>query len=316
MTSTSEILKIDQQAMVWFAKLRSDKLTEQQYQLFQQWYQSDQRHRQAYQQIEMFWNDTDFNAALTVAYLANSKTSSLRFSKRSLIAPLLAIAASIVLFFGFYHPTLHCWQADYCTTVGEIKTISLQDGSQISLNSASAINVNLRNGLRQVQLLNGEAFFDVQRDPNQPFLVQAKYTTTRVLGTRFVVRQDAAFDIVTVISGLVEVSQPKQNPARLEANQQITIAASTSSNVTHITSNTANAWLKGHIMFDNTALSEVISEINRYRNGQIIIQNPSLKQLKVSGRFDINNTDLALNALQQTLPIKLHRYTNWLVVIN
>jgi transmembrane sensor len=93
----------------------------------------------------------------------------------------LALAASIALVAIIYWPTLGCWQADYCNAVGEIKTVQLADGSQVTLDSASAIRVNLRNGLRNVQLEQGGAYFDVQRDTRHPFLVDAHYSNTRVL---------------------------------------------------------------------------------------------------------------------------------------
>lgn len=214
-----------------------------------------------------------------------------------------------------YRPTLLCWQADYCTAVGEIKTVQLADGSQVTLNSASAINVDLQSGSRHVQLERGEAYFDVQRAIRHPFLVDAHYSHTRVLGTRFVVREDRRSDSVTVINGVVEVSRARQNPAILKANDSITVDAERSSGIQQLAGTAATAWLKGGATFDNAPLAEVIAEIGRYRRGSVLIKNDALKNLKVSGRFDITNTDKALNSLQQTLPIRVYRITPWLVVI-
>ena len=303
---------VEQQAINWFVRLRSESVSSAEKLAFNTWYQADASHRQAYDEIVAFWQDPQFNQVLQTfeAKTPVKATNRYRLSSRLSLA-----VASVAMLAVLNQPLLSCWQADYCTAVGEIRTIALADGSQVTLNSDSAMNVNLRNGLRQVQLLNGEAFFDVQRDPQHPFTVDAHYSHTQVLGTRFAVKQDQQFDQVTVTSGVVEVSRQRQNPVLLNANDMIRVTATQHSSVQSVNPSLANAWLKGRLVFDNVPLSEVIAEIGRYRLGSLLIQDPALKNLKVSGRFDITDTDKALEALQQTLPITLYRLTPWVVVI-
>lgn len=311
---------IAEQAMTWLARLRADSVTAAERMQFQIWYRADPRHRLAYDEAVAFWEDEDFRRALAAASLSADVTlqpskPERPSTKTRISRPLLAMAACIALAAIVYRPTLDCWQADYCTAVGEIKTVQLNDGSQVTLNSATALSVDFRNGLRQVKLLHGEAFFDVRRDPKQPFLVGGHFSSTRVLGTRFAVREDAESDRVNVVSGVVEVSQNRQKPAILKADDGITVDAEHSGEIRHRTTSGATAWLKGSAIFDNATLEEVIADFGRYRHGKLLIKNGELKELRVSGRFDIRNTDQALEALQQTLPIRVYKITPWLVVI-
>lgn len=309
---------VAEQAMTWFVRLRAESVSPAERMQFQTWYQADPHHRQSYAETAAFWDDADFIDALDTATLspqAQRLVSPARPRTFRFPAPLLALAASIALVAIIYRPALSCWQADYCTGVGEIKTVQLADGSQVSLNSASAISVDFYNELRHVRLEHGEAFFDVQRDTRHPFLVDAHYSNTRVLGTRFVIREDNLSDSVTVVSGVVEVSRDRQNPAILKANDSITVDAEHSGEIQQVAVMVAMAWLKGGVTFDNAPLSKAIAEISRYRRGSVLIKNAALKNLKVSGRFDITDTDKALNSLQQTLPIRVYRVTPWLVVI-
>jgi transmembrane sensor len=311
--SPADQTAISEQAAAWFVRMRAENVTAEERMHFQIWYQANPAHRQAYAETAAFWDDADFTQILGTSALPAQ--ASRRFSSNRFTKPLLALAACLALIAIIYRPTLSCWQADYCTSVGEIKTVQLADGSQVTLNSASAISANFNNGMRQIQLEQGEAFFDVQHDPQHPFLVDAHFSNTRVLGTRFVVKEDSDIDSVTVVSGIVEVSRDRRNPAILKVNDSITVDADRSSEIHHVAAGNAISWLKGNAAFDNAPLNEVIAEIGRYRRGSLLIKNEALKDLKVSGRFDITDTDKALESLQQTLPIKIYRLSPWLVFI-
>lgn len=310
---------IAEQAMTWFVRLRADTVTAVERRQFQVWCLANPAHRLAYDETAAFWDDIYFNQTLAATTLSPQTQAVLpgrHLRSQRIVKPMLAIAAGIVLLAIVYRPTLDCWRTDYCTAVGEIKTVHLADGSQVTLNSASAINVNLRNGLRQIQLTHGEAFFEVQHDAQHPFLVEGHYSNTKVLGTRFVVREDTGSDSVTVVSGVVEVSRDRQNPSILKASDSITVDAEHCSEVRQVSPNSATAWMKGSASFDNAPLSEVVAELGRYRRGGLLIKTESLKNLKVSGRFDVADTDKALESLRQTLPIQVYKLTPWLVVIS
>ncbi|OAI11225.1 iron dicitrate transport regulator FecR [Methylomonas koyamae] len=279
-----------EQAMAWFVRLRAETATPAERDDFQRWYRADPAHRRAYAQTAAFWGDAEFGRTL-------------------------AAAACLTLVIVGYRPTLDCWRADYCTGVGEIKSFRLGDGSEVTLNSASAISVDFNDGLRRVELRQGEAFFDVQPEPQRPFQVSGRYSTVRVLGTRFAVREDSADASVSVVSGLVAVARPEAEPALLQAGDSITVAARRSGDIRHSPAAGGTAWLKGYAAFENAPLSEVVAELGRYRRGTLLVRDAELRELKVSGRVDIRDTDKALESLQQTLPIRVTRLTPWLVLI-
>jgi len=164
-------------------------------------------------------------------------------------------------------------------------------------------------------LTRGEAFFDVKPHPDLPFVVDARHSHTRVLGTRFIVREEIAGDRISVISGLVEVNDKQGRVVHLRQNDSVTFGPKHGVEVLQVNPVNASAWLTGGATFDNATLAEVVSEIGRYRRGSILIKNEALRNLKVSGRFIIADTDKALDALQQTLPITIYRFTPWLVII-
>jgi len=304
---------VAEQAMAWFARLRADTVSEQQRVEFAAWLAAEPAHQHAYQSVQDFWVNPDFTELLAASKLS-AELSKPKERYRWHKPVLLAMAASVLLMVCV-SPNWHCWQADYCTDVGETRTVSLADGSEITLNSDTALNVAYHDNLRQIELISGEAYFSVQRNPDQPFFVASHFANTRVLGTRFLVRQDPRSDTVTVISGVVEVSGKSQPPIKLHADEQISVGSQAANTVQRVGASNAVAWLKGHTLFDNAPLPAVLAELGRYRHGAIVLSNSQLNTLKVSGRFDIADTDHALRALQETLPVRISYISPWLVVV-
>jgi transmembrane sensor len=311
--------KLDQTglAIEWFAKQRNGQQSAEDHQQFGAWLNASPAHQQAYQEVAAFWQDPGFHKALSGMPLSADKLIQFPNCRRPYRKPvtIAAMAACIALVAVISQANLSCLQADYCTATGEIRSIKLADDSTVTLNSQTAVNVNYKDNLRTILLVTGEAYFEVQHNPDKPFVVEGHYSQTRVLGTRFIVREDKLFDTVTVNQGVVEVSQNNQKPRVLHVNDQLIVGEVDASGIQKVSAISAGAWAKGHLVFDNTNLGSVVKEIERYRKGKVIIKNQRLQALKVSGRFDIRDTDKALEALEQTLPIKLYRLTPWLVVI-
>ena len=275
---------------------------------------SDPDHHKAYQQLQHFWLDQRFQSVLSeIPLSALPQSSSFNLRRRGAI--ISALAASILVLAVILQTQLACLRADYCSGVGETRRIMLADGSTVTLSSNTAINVSLQSQVRQVQLIQGEAFFEIHRNPDQPFLVSSRFCLTKVLGTTFVVRKNSESDTVTVVHGVVSVSQPLGKSTILKANDQIIVGAGNNKIVNQVSSTNFSAWTKGYIAFENISLEHVADEISRYRKGTIVFKNSRLKALKVSGRFSISDTGKALDALAQTLPVRIYRITPWLVVI-
>jgi transmembrane sensor len=290
--------QIAKQAADWFAKTQGGNLSADERQQFQVWLASDPDHYKAYQQLEHFWLDQRFQSVLSeIPLSALPQSSSFNLRRRGVI--ISALAASILLLAVILQTQLACLSADYCSGVGETRRIMLADGSTVTLSSNTAINVSLQSQVRQVQLIQGEAFFEVRRNPDQPFMVNSSYSQTKVLGTSFIVRKNPDSDTVTVIHGVVSVIQLSGQSDVLKVNDQITVGTENSKIIAHVSGANCSAWTKGYLVFDNSSL-EYVSQ---------------LKKLKVSGRFSISDTGKALDSLGQTLPIRIYRITPWLVVI-
>jgi len=308
---------IAEQAITWFVRMRAENVAEDARAEFRNWLDSSPAHSRAFESVAAFWEHPDFTQVLhemPVSVLKHRPQASQRNYVRSAVLAFAACAALIAI---IYRPSAFtCLQADFCTAVGEVKSVQLSDGSRITLNSNSAISVNINTDMRQVTLAHGEAFFDVRRDLRRPFQVDGNYSVVRVLGTRFNVREDERSDTVTVVSGIVEVGQDGKRPLLLRANDRIIVGNQQTSTIQQVSSIATSAWVKGSLLFDNVPLQAVVSEISRYRRGTIIFNNDRLKNLQVSGRFDMNDTDKALQSLEQTLPIRLYRITPWLVIVS
>lgn len=218
----------------------------------------------------------------------------------------------------------------FSTDVGEVSHIKLDDGSEVSLNTASAVKVTMNRDQRHVELLHGEAYFDVAKDPQRPFVVATTDKEITVLGTEFNVRKrnDEKALRVAVVEGRVAVK--KRTPqASLSAEKNTTLAQpeglgdydqlllagdvaafSNDSNVIQKNQRDAaksNTWRRGVVRFDDERLQTVIHELNRYRKRKIAFAHDSLHDLRISGVFHLKNGNAILDALTATLPLQVQR---------
>lgn len=230
------------------------------------------------------------------------RPSSRRFSRRTLFAGATAAAASVAAvtvglnvlgpLSGFY--------ADHTTSVGERKRVTLDDGSIVTLNTATALSVDYSGHERRVVLHDGEALFEVAKDPNRPFIVTAGNGQARAVGTAFVVRRKETCEHVIVTEGTVEVTVGKAAPVRLEAGQRLGFGESDRQQLRTVDVETLTAWQRGKLIFNRRSLQSVVDEVQRYRRGRIVIANDQLKTLQVTGVFDLDDPDRLLRTLEET----------------
>lgn len=309
---------IAEQAIAWFTRLQLNSLSSHEKLQFQAWKAQSPAHEQAYEEISRLWNNTDFNLALGQAELSypmrRTEQKSTRIYQKHW-ASALAMAAGCALFVVLSDPMT--WlQADFYTNVGDQQTVQLSDGSSVTLNTDTAITVAFNSDERRINLLKGEAYFSVQTDMQRPFVVNSGETETQVLGTRFIVRDGSSEDKVTVIKGLVKVSNLHQEQSVfLHPDEQVTNTSSGLAAVSK-TTNKDTAWLQGRLSFQDTPMIEVVKELDRYLPGMILLRDNSLKDYRINARFDITQPAQALDALEQTLPIKITRLSNWVTVIS
>jgi transmembrane sensor len=196
----------------------------------------------------------------------------------------------------------------YLSDIGEVRRISLEDGSTVLLNTASEVMVAFSKRQRNVRLIHGEALFEVAHDKTRPFVVAADDTTIRAVGTAFAVRLDSAQVDVTVTEGVVEVANSvvkpttgaagspasARNPNRVSANERVVIASARSPQISAIAPAEADrhlAWREGLVSFDGESLRAAVAEINRHNRRQIVIDDSALAEKPIVGVFRTTDLD-------------------------
>jgi transmembrane sensor len=192
---------------------------------------------------------------------------------------------------------------EFRTALGEQRSLLLADGSRVTLNTASTIEVDLHNGRREVHLVQGEALFEVAHDPARPFVVRAGNARLEDAGTQFNVDMHSNDTTVTVVEGRVVVGSPGArehagaqadnsgrgtvDPLILAANDRVLVTpAGVGAPQRGVNVAASVAWTQRQLMFEHRPLSEVAEEFNRYNKDQIEIDSAELKRQEVTGVFD------------------------------
>jgi transmembrane sensor len=195
-------------------------------------------------------------------------------------------------------------QREVVTVRGEQRSLALEDGSVMQVNTDSAVSYAFSATERRVELQRGEAFFDVKRDPSRPFIVKAGASEVQVVGTQFSVRRAADRTDVVVTEGRVNVVPNAGFLASLMPKVELTpghrlrLARDNQLKVSAVDAAQATAWRTGSIAFDNTSLEEVVAEVNRYASTQVVVEDPRLKARVLSGRVRIGDLETFLSLLK------------------
>lgn len=199
----------------------------------------------------------------------------------------------------------------YRTGVGQRRAVTLADGSRVTLNTASTVEVAFSASERRVRLVRGEALFQVAHDATKPFLVDAGSARFRALGTAFNVRLRPDVVELTVTQGVVAVAAREgevnvPSAARIAAGGGAVVrsgaVAPTALDDQHLRQRTA--WQEGVLEFDGESLAQVVGEFNRYRSQPIVIGDARLEALRIGGRFEVDEADKFLEALTSSFPIQ------------
>lgn len=209
------------------------------------------------------------------------------------------------------------------TQVGETRTVTLADGSEISAGGDTYLVATLLKHSRTVVLEQGEAFFHVAKDPNRPFTVSAAKATVTDIGTAFDIQRTPGRVVVAVAEGLVRVEAlphpgaDKRGIFQLRAGQRLSLerldnaAVLSSVNPTWIA-----AWREGRLQYVDEPLDEVVADIARYSRRRIIIGNPEIAGLRITGVLFVQNINSWLASLQATFPIQVRTRADGTVVID
>jgi len=200
----------------------------------------------------------------------------------------------------------------YTTAIGEQRSLSLPDGSLVTLNTQSTLRVAYSEAYRDIYLMNGEALFEVAKNPDRPFRVMADRAVIEAVGTQFNVINTAKDVTVTVVEGIVDVitaaarnqsgvpPPATQQAVRLTVGQQARVATQSGEvAVVDAAIDNAIAWQERRLVFESLSLKDVIDEFNRYNDPPLLIEDATLRQLPISGVFQANDRESFVQFLTQ-----------------
>ncbi len=293
----------------WYVDLRCDSPNDALREAHSRWLERDPRHLQAWERLGRLQGKLEqMNPAVARPTLASARAK--RRDVLKVLSLLLASGAAGTLAWNTTPlPTL---MADQRTGTGERRRLRLDDGSQLHLNTATAVDIRFSEQLREVRLLSGEILIETARDfLARPFVVHTAEGSIRALGTRFVVRRDAEQSLVSVQEHAVEV-RPASLPAtavRVETGQQLSFADDHLDNVLPATPH-ADAWSRDMLVVSDWALEDFIRELQRYRPGHLGCDG-HVGRLRISGAFHLRDTDTILDNLTATLPVRVRRFSRY-----
>jgi transmembrane sensor len=299
---------------------------------FRQWYEESASHQQSFDELQALLgglrgagNEPEIRSMREAALDA----AGLRIKRRHVIGWAIGIAASLcalalgMQLFGVDIPgseNIRRGEAPYfATAIGERSTTNLDDGTVAVLNTNTRLQVAYSEDVRLVTLYQGQALFEVAKNPDRPFVVVAGDQRITAIGTIFDVRNEKGKVKITLVEGVVEVTTGEpmgsslngpivsQPPVRLTPGQQLSTSAVALA-IVPVVNNTdvdrATIWQKGRVFFEDVPLSEAIAEMNRYSTTQIVLGHPSLQLFRVNGMFRTGQQPNFIDALQEYFPIK------------
>jgi transmembrane sensor len=332
---------ISEEAAQWWVTLHSEHCTADEHRAFAEWVTRSPERVEAYLRLvslngalrsgDVRWPDIPADALIEEAKTADAEVVQLErklpFEARrrtALRRPLLvrlgrtAVAgAAAVLAIVIVATWIYMRRPEhYQTALGEQRSVVLDDGSVITLNTSSQVDVDFRRERRLVHLVRGEALFKVAPDRQRPFEVVADTAVIRAVGTRFNVDLRRDRTTVTVLEGHVVVREraadserPLQKPAAptmLAPAERITVTAvgrgplQRIENVAPVT-----AWTQRRLIFDDRPIGEVADEFNRYNRLHVVVTDPELRRQKITGVFDTNDPESFLTFLSQIPAVRI-----------
>ena len=300
-------------AALWYTELQDPDVSPETWSAFLEW-EKDPANAEAYHEIESTIGILDRTSL-------KSPKAKVQGRDRKPVIPALAAAAALII--GAAALTLQFPKPDpaplsYATAIGEQETVTLEDGSILTLNTDTALSVHYSRTERFIHLTEGEALFEVEHS-ERPFLVEAGGTITRALGTAFNVRADQDAISVILIQGSVRVSSSRMDdsegkagamPAKtlqeglvLKPGDRLDMKPGADPILSTIDPAQGDKWREGLLQFDNVTLAEAVAEMNRYSTTKLRIDDAALAAERISGTFPAGKQEEFAETLKLYLPV-------------
>lgn len=359
--------QIIQEAAEWFVEINTDTPDLATRKQFDDWLRASPEHVRAYLEVLPVWEDganLPLDASMTpqqllaqaqqasnVVHLQSAtpqrsesqseSTTARKYFRPALAASLVAAVVGAVTLWGYQTVRYPI----YATAVGEQRSLLLADNSTIELNSLSKVRVRYSATERAVEILNGQALFQVAKNTQRPFAVYSGDTKVVAVGTLFDVYRKSAGTVVTVVEGRVAVTsiagvkppvtdaggatqdrnertvtsiaaQPVdwQDGILLAAGDQLTVSQETMRLEEHADLAGATAWRQRQLVFDATSLADVAEEFNRYNTRRLTIDAARIGNFRISGIFSSTDPSSLIRFLREQPGINIVESENEIVV--
>lgn len=321
---------MDEAAAQWVVRLGSDQRTHADEQAFRAWLEENPAHAQAYADCVALWDAVGDMAATNEAHrILKPLRAPVRIrrgiNRRLVLFAGLGLALAVIaVVFG---PLLLGGTQTLQTASGEQRRVQLADGSNVLLNTDTKLRVRILAPQRLVFLDRGQAFFEVAKDKTRPFRVFAGHSEVRALGTAFEVRRMGEGIQVTLEEGQVAIyrgadsqlqtltanpAPPAESSAQegtplavLSPSQQAILEPMEPVTVSLIDLRKTQAWRYGRMILDNALLGDVVSDLNRYGGVQIVLADPKLATIRVSGVFHTGRPEDFVKSVTAAFPIRV-----------
>lgn len=299
--------EIDAAAAAWAARVDRGPLSDEDRAALEAWAAQDVRRAGAYAKALAVNAHLDRAQGLGADFAPAAHPAARAADRRRLLgAGGLLAAASVIGAVGYGAISL---KGRVSTAKGDIRRAPLADGSAVTLNTDTAIRAAFDGKMRRVDLLRGEALFDVAKDPARPFVVVAGDVRVRAVGTSFTVRTHTDGQVTVLVrEGVVDVWRGAEGkPMRLTAEhtaQAPSAGPLASARIDAAAVDRAMAWRQGMIDLDGLTLGQAADEFARYSDRRIVIDDPAIARLKMTGAFSASDPDGFAKAAALSLGLK------------
>ncbi|WP_434608608.1 FecR domain-containing protein [Pseudomonas sp. R1-7] len=301
---------VAEQAVHWLLEMQQGPLDTRQQQAWEHWLDAHSEHRRAWEHIQRV-NQRLRSVSPSLAHAALNAPKSA--ARRRALKMLLVLGAGSALTWGLRErQLLPPLMADFRSTVGERRRLMLDDGSQLQLNSGSAVDVRFDAQRRLIRLLEGELMLTAARDP-RPLQVLAAHGLLESRDARFNVREYPDHTQVTVFEGQVDIRSRHGTALLLTASRQVSLAINGTGPITALDAN-SGAWTEGMLVAAHMRLADFLDELGRYRRGQLHCDE-AVANLLISGTYPLDNSERILDLLEVSLPVKVRRFTRYWVTV-
>ena len=310
---------VHEEAARWLMRLGDAPDDAAIFEAFEDWRDASPEHRQAFEDVQESWALFGDQAAAPELLVlrrdalgrAGGAGKRRGLDRRGLAAGLAALAAAPLAIYGWrqLHPDA---RQTLRTAVGEQRTVTLSDGSRVSLDANTLVKIAYSPALRLAEVVEGRAHFEVAKDKARPMKVRAGTRTVTALGTAFTVEHEGQRVVVTLVEGRVAVTEaaPERGvappPKELAPQQQLVFAANATPRMHEaVDVERAMAWREGKLVFDDESLADAVARVNNYSRVKIVVEDAPARALKISGIFNAGDTPAFVEAVQSYFPVEV-----------